>query len=312
MKDNVVVDSHSHIGKDIFHGDSFIDDYIKFAKESGIDVGILMGVPSPCIDLNNVNSRLMYWKYIGEKMQYYGQRNPFMQLNYDLNSLITQKSSRELILLFAAVFHPVMDDIDYFTKMLDETDPVAIKIHGIGSGVGPEDIGKDYIELLRKINIPIIVHTDCDFGKGSISMQHVRNINRAINWANFFDKNRIKGILNHGASLDKETFNIANNSEYLTIALGPDKIACLDENRLFVDCLKDYRNYLQYIKDNLKISKIIYDTDYNWNLSDKNDIDYDSVKRVKEIFGEEYAIKILGENLTNFNPKILKKVKEVR
>lgn len=104
MKDNVVVDSHSHIGKDIFHGDSFIDDYIKFAKESGIDVGILMGVPSPCTDLNDVNSRLMYWKYIGEKMQYYGQRNPFMQLNYDLNSLITQKSSRELILLFAAVF----------------------------------------------------------------------------------------------------------------------------------------------------------------------------------------------------------------
>ena len=73
-----------------------------------------------------------------------------MQLNYDLNSLITQKSSRELILLFAAVLHPVMDDIDYFTKMLDETNPVAIKIHGIGSGVGPEDIGKDYIELLRK------------------------------------------------------------------------------------------------------------------------------------------------------------------
>ena len=69
---------------------------------------------------------------------------------------------------------------------------------------------------------------------------------------------------------------------------------------------------MQYIKDNLRISKIIYDADYNWNLSDKNDIDYDSVKRVKEIFGEEDAIKILGENLTNFNPKILKKVKEVR
>ena len=30
MKDNVVVDSHSHIGKDIFHGYAFIDDYIKF------------------------------------------------------------------------------------------------------------------------------------------------------------------------------------------------------------------------------------------------------------------------------------------
>ena len=52
MKDNVVVDSHSHIGKDIFHGDSFIDDYIKFAQKSRIDVGILMGVPSPCKKVN--------------------------------------------------------------------------------------------------------------------------------------------------------------------------------------------------------------------------------------------------------------------
>lgn len=143
-------------------------------------------------------------------------------------------------------------------------------------------------------------------------MQYVRNINRAINWAKFFDKNRIKGILNHGASLDKETFNITNNSEYLTIALGPDKIACLDENRLFVDCLKDYRNYLQYIKDNLNVSKIIYDADYNWNLLDKSTIDYYSIRRVKEIFGEENSIKILGENLMNFNPKIIKKIKEVR
>lgn len=312
MKDNIVVDSHSHIGKDIFHGDSFIDDYIKFAKESGIDIGVLMSVPSPCIDLNDVTSRLMYWKYIEKKMQYYGQKNPFMQLNYDLNNLIVQKSSKELILLFAAVFHPIMDDIYCFTKMINDTDPVAIKIHGIGSGVGPEDINKDYIELLRKTNIPIIVHTDCDFGKGSISMQYVRNINKAINWAKFFDKNRIKGILNHGASLDKETFNIANNSEYLTIALGPDKIACIDENRLFVDCLKDYRNYLQYIKDNLKISKIIYDADYNWNLLNKSAIDYDSVKRIKEIFGKEDSIKILGENIMSFNPKIKRKVREIR
>ena len=312
MKENIVIDSHSHIGKDIFHGNSFIDDYIKFAKESGIDIGILMSTPSPCTNLNDVSTRLMYWKYIEGRMQYYGQCNPFMQLNYDLNDLIVKKSSRELILLFAIAFHPVMDDIDCFAKLLDETDPVAIKIHGVGSGVGPEDINKDYIKLLQKTNIPIIVHTDCDFGKGSISMQYIRNANRAINWAKFFDKNRIKGILNHGASLDKETFSIANNSEYLTIALGPDKIACLDKNRLFVDCLKDYRNYLQYIKDNLLISKIIYDADYNWNFPNKSAIDYNSVKRVKEIFGEKDAIKILGENLMEFNPKIIKKVKEVR
>lgn len=312
MKNNIVVDSHSHIGKDIFHGESFIDDYIKFAHESGINIGILMNVPSPCADLKDVSSRMMYWKYIEETMCYFGKKNPFMQLNYDLNDLISKKSSKELILLFAAVFHPLLDDINSFEKMIRETDPIAIKIHGIGSGVGPDDISKDYISLLKQLNMPIIVHTDCDFGQGSISMQHVRNINRAVNWAMFFDKNKIKGILNHGASLDNEAFKIVNNSEYLKVALGPDKIACLDKNRLFVDCLKEYKNYLQYLKDNLDISKIVYDADYNWNLLDKNDVDYDSVRRIEDFFEPEDSEKILGENLIEFNQRILKKVKEIR
>lgn len=311
MENKIVVDSHSHIGKDIFHGESIIDDYIEFAKKSGINIGILMSVPSPCIALKDVSSRLMYWKYIDEKMQYFGQSNPFMQLNYELSDLISKKSSKDLILLLAAVFHPIMDNIYSFEKMVRDVEPIAIKIHGIGSGIGPNDISKDYIELLKRLDIPIIVHTDCDFGKGSVSMQYVRNINRAINWAMFFDKNKIKGILNHGASLDKETFKIVNNSEHLKVALGPDKIACLDENRLFVDCLREYKNYLHYLKENLDVSKIVYDADYNWNLLDENDVDCDSVRRVENFFGPDDSKKILGENLIKFNPKILKKVREM-
>lgn len=31
---NLVIDSHSHVGKDIFHGESTIDGYIDFAKKS--------------------------------------------------------------------------------------------------------------------------------------------------------------------------------------------------------------------------------------------------------------------------------------
>lgn len=310
MEGRIVIDSHSHIGKDIFHGDSYIDDYIEFAQKSGINVGILMNVPSPCKDLNDVNSRLMYWKYDGDKINYYGNRNPFSNINYDLNELIKQKSSNQLVLLFASVFHPVLDDIDYFENMVKKTDPVAIKIHGIGSGIGPENISGDYIELLRSFNIPLIVHTDCDFGQGSVSMQYVRNINKAIKWAKFFDKNKIKGILNHGASLDKETFNIVNYSDYLKVAIGPDKIACIDNNRLYVDCFKSYKKYLKYIKENLHFSKIIYDSDYNWNLIDSNVVDYDSVLRIEEIFNREEVDKILGKNLLDFNPKILKKVKE--
>ena len=101
MNKEIVVDSHSHIGKDIFHGESTLNDYINFAKKSGIDIGILMTVPSPCKSLDDVNSRFMYWKYDGEKMSYYGEKNPFFELNYELNNLVRKESNDKLVLLFA-------------------------------------------------------------------------------------------------------------------------------------------------------------------------------------------------------------------
>ena len=307
---NLVIDSHSHVGKDIFHGESTIDGYIDFAKKSHINVGIIMGVPSPCIDLKDPSTRFMYWKFNGINMEFYGKKNPFSEMNYKLNELLKEKSSVALQLLFVPTFHPILDEIEQFEKMLVITDPVAIKIHGIGSGVGPNDISQDYIELIKKYELPVIVHVDCDFGKGSQSMQYVRNINRAILWAKFFERNKIKGILNHGASLDLDTFQLVNNSDYLRIALGPDKIACIDNNRLFFDCQSDYKEYLRFLKKHLDTSKILYDADYNWNKIEGQVDDYESVERVKEIFGDgSDAVDILSNNLLDFNPKILKKIR---
>lgn len=307
---NLVIDSHSHVGKDIFHGESTIDGYIDFAKKSHINVGIIMGVPSPCIDLKDPSTRFMYWKFNGINIEFYGKKNPFSEMNYELNELLKEKSSDALQLLFVPTFHPILDEIEQFEKMLVITDPVAIKIHGIGSGVGPDDISQDYIELIKKYELPVIVHVDCDFGKGSQSMQYVRNINRAILWAKFFERNKIKGILNHGASLDLDTFELVNNSDYLRIALGPDKIACIDNNRLFFDCQSDYKEYLRFLKKNLDTSKILYDADYNWNKIEGQVDDYESVERVKEIFGAgSDAVDILSNNLLDFNPKILKKIR---
>lgn len=307
---NLVIDSHSHVGKDIFHGESTIDGYIDFAKKSHINVGIIMGVPSPCIDLKDPSTRFMYWKFNGINMEFYGKKNPFIEMNYELNELLKEKSSDALQLLFVPTFHPILDEIEQFEKMLVITDPVAIKVHGIGSGVGPYDISQDYIELIKKYELPVIVHVDCDFGKGSQSMQYVRNINRAILWAKFFERNKIKGILNHGASLDLDTFELVNNSDYLRIALGPDKIACIDNNRLFFDCQSDYKEYLRFLKKHLDTSKILYDADYNWNKIEGQVDDYESVERVKEIFGDgSDAVDILSNNLLDFNPKILKKIR---
>ena len=109
--------------------------------------------------------------------------------------------------------------------------------------------------------------------------------------------------------MDIETLEMVNNSDYLVVALGPDKVACIDNNRLFYDCNGDYRRYLAFLQKHLNKSKLVYDADYNWNLINGIE-DYDSVKRVEEIFEDRKIIQdVLANNILEFNPRILTRVR---
>lgn len=310
MEKNIIIDGHSHCGLDIFHGKTEIDEYIHFAKKSGINIGLIMGVPSPCRDLKDINSRYMYWTFNGKNINYHGEANPFLGLNYNLYDLLKAKSTSTLKLVFIPTFHPIMDTSYKLEELIERTDPVALKIHGIGSGIGPNDISNEFIKIIKKYNLPLILHTDYDAGQTKdLSMVYVRNSNDSKKWAEFLIKNEIYGTLNHGASLNLETFELTNKTEFIKIALGPDRVACLDKNRLHIDCLKDYRNYLQYLKKYLETDKIIYDADYNWNSLSGDD--FESVIRVKEIFTTEESQKqIFSENILKHYPRLIKKIKE--
>ena len=244
------------------------------------------------------------------KMNYHGNRNPFIKVNYDLYNLINNKTSNDLKLLFIPAIHPVLDDAYELEKLIEVTDPVALKIHGIGSGVGPDDVSKEIINIIKKYNLPLILHTDRDNGNTKDeTMVYVRNINDSKKWAEFLIKNEIFGTLNHGASLNKETFDLANKSEFIKIALGPDLVSCLDNNRLEKNCNKDYKIYLKELRDNLNSKKIIFDTDYNWNTLIGDD--YDSTNRVKEIFiNKEEQDNIFYKNIIEHYPKLERKIRK--
>ena len=199
------------------------------------------------------------------------------------------------------MFHPIMDDPNLFERMLEEIDPIALKIHGIGSGICANDIPLEFIKIIKKHELPLIVHTDCDLGNNfDQSMIWVRNINNAKVWTEFFVRNEIYGTLNHGANLDIETFKLINKSPFVKVALGPSEISCLDSNRTYIDCKKSYKIYLQILRDYLDSSKIIYDADYNWNIPS----DYESVDRVKEIFNQYETEMILSSNILSHYKKL--------
>lgn len=307
MKDNLVIDGHSHFGLDIFHGYTNIDEYIKFAKKSHINAGLIMPVPVPCTNIKDSNSRYMWWTIENGKIKYHGNRNPFQTINYALFNVIKEKQNDDIKLFFVPALHPILDDVYELEKLINDTDPVALKIHGIGSGVGPEDVPKELIDIIKKYELPLILHTDRDNGKTKDrSMIFIRNINDSEKWANFLINNEIKGTLNHGASLNKNTFDIVNKHDFVKVAIGPDLVSCLDENRLEKECKKNYRIYLKELRNSLDIKKIIYDADYNWNVLGGDD--YYSVDRVKEIFTNlEEQDNVLHNNIIEHYPKLVKK-----
>lgn len=297
----LVIDGHSHFGIDIFHGETNIEGYIEFALRSGINAGLITTVPSPCDILENIDSRRTWWLYNNKIITHHGIKNPFLELNYQLNKLLKEKTNKKLQLFCIPMFHPIMDDIDLFERMIEEIEPVALKLHGIGSGICANDISKEFIKIIKKHELPLIVHTDCDLGNNfDQSMIWIRNINNAKSWAEFFIQNEIYGTLNHGANLDIEAFALINKTPFVKVALGPAEISCLDSNRTYIDCKRNYKIYLQILRDYLDVSKIIYDADYNWNIP----TDYKSVDRIKEVFNQYETDMILSNNILSHYKKL--------
>lgn len=92
----MVIDGHSHIGDDFYHGQADIDGDIKFATETGINVGLLMLVPSPCMLVDGVNKPVVSWFKDGEYIKFDARENPFYELNYKLYNQILKKSTESL------------------------------------------------------------------------------------------------------------------------------------------------------------------------------------------------------------------------
>lgn len=169
-----------------------------------------------------------------------------MEINqYYFNQIKNIKTKTKLF--FVPMIHPRLDTPEYIEKMILEMDPIAIKVHSVGTASSPNDINEETLKILKKYNIPLIVHTDYDNGKFKENEGLSRAVQKAspIDWFNFFENNKIKGVLNHGATLNLEVFNKVNTSKYVMIAIGPD--GYLNSNYGRFQIKKDIYDQLGYL-----------------------------------------------------------------
>ncbi|MCL2859623.1 MAG: hypothetical protein FWF46_03460 [Oscillospiraceae bacterium] len=307
MKDGkIVIDSHSHIGIDMIHGETDVNEYIIFADNQGIDYSFLMPVPAPVIN----SKRVLYWNYSNEfcyrsdfaNLQQNGFYSPYEVANDYYDKKIKELNTKRIS--FVPLIHPKLDDYNSLMRLYEKYNPTALKIHGVSAGAGPNDVNIGIIKFLRENNIPLILHTDFDNNlENGSGVSTTRRINSPKDWASFIIENNLKAILNHGARLDLETFALVNGSNNLTVAIGPEVLMMTEPSRLMIEpSLLKQHGYLGVIKKYLDIDKIIFDIDYNWNtLSLENrTLDYDSLNRVTQIFNENEAKQVFSSNLVNF------------
>lgn len=280
----LIIDAHSHIGNDYYHGSANIDEYVELMRKSGIHAGLLMSVPSPLYYENGEKKEYFRWE-LKDKFIYHGSLNPYKEANDFVFDSIKANNS-DINLFYVMMIHPVFDTIEYIRKEIESKSPVALKIHGVGSGISAENMSEALTNLIKEYDIPVIVHTDYENGQTDMPyfLHYAININNARYWAHYFHKNRIRGILNHGCALDPVACNLVNNSPYLKVGLGPDYLNNQEVNRLNIDkqeVLK--KGYLRLLKERIMLTKILFDVDYNWNEKlDSDELDLEFVKRIEK------------------------------
>ncbi len=304
-----IIDAHSHIGSDLYFGKGKLEEYIQFCKKIGITESLLMPQPNCFYVINGKKIPCVSWTFDGNKMIYntYDGKNinPYKYLNYyyycELKKIKNHKSH------FIPLIHPVLDRIEYIEELITKIRPKALKIHGMGSGVSPEDISEELIVLLKKYNIPLIVHCEYDSRKSNnyeIGKKILKTKNSAFNWANLFVNKGLKGVLTHGAGIDRRVLQLLRNNKgkNIMIGIGPDLF--ISYLRYKFDNYESQEEYLELIKRYVPIDKIVFDVDYDWNIvpTDNNGrIDEEVVRRIKKVWSSEVEQnKIFYDNSRKF------------
>lgn len=296
-----ITDAHSHIGFDYLFGNAKLDDYISFCKQNGITQGNVMPQPNPAYVIKGKVIPCINWTYKGGKIEYdtydHKNQNPYKYINYYYYNQC--KENKDFDVNFIPLIHPVLDQIEYLENLISDIKPNAIKIHGIGSGIAPKDIPKRFIEILKKYDLPVIVHVECDTRENTTHTEqkkYIKRVNNAFDWAEFLAKNELRGLLTHGLALDKKAIELIKDNKNIMIGIGPDLLISNQPHRL--KTAEDADKYLQILKENISANQIIFDIDFNWNIDPKtNEIDNGAVERIKQTWensGEQK--KIFHEN----------------
>lgn len=288
----VIIDAHSHIGQDFLFGNSDLSEYVEMCKRNGITQGTLMPQPNACYVIKGKLVPCVKWFYEGQgKISYKTydgiNKNPYKYLNYYFYNEC--RKVKDIHIDFVPLIHPILDDEDYIQELVRNTKPVALKIHGIGSGVEPATIPESFISILKKLDLPIIIHAEFDDRKKTnydAGKKYIKDVNHPKLWAQFFIDNDLKGLITHGGGIDLETLNLIRGNPNIMLGIGPDFL--LEQQGYRISEKQKGKGYLEALKEQMPVEQIVFDLDFNWNKGpDGVNVDEGTITRIKKVWASQ-------------------------
>ncbi|MBN2566697.1 hypothetical protein JXB02_01270 [Candidatus Woesearchaeota archaeon] len=304
-----MIDAHSHLGTDAFHHiEGELDTYIANCRRLGITDANIMPVACPEYRSGTKTVRSLEWSY--EKDDYIKSRiteedgvrttvldpeNPYREYNGIVKGIVESASGMRL--RFVPLIHPTLDTQEHTYSLLSEN-PVAVKLHGVAAGIGPDDIDDAYWRPFAQAGIPIIVHTDHWRGRqedNPLSVLYGKN--DALGWARTFMRNGVRAFITHGARLCERTIELINGSDLFLLGIAPDLLIGSETQRLAAR-----GDYLTQLMASADTAKLAFDLDYPWNIPTRMSYDFDwgSIGRIGNRLPEGALERVTETNARRF------------
>ena len=327
-----ILDMQVNYGKSVFGPNSYLEKYLYNAINIGIKEAVIIPTLTHELQISqNIKEQSCIWvkrddkviflrKYLNKRGEIinieFNPRNPYKRMNNHTLELIKKidKKYKYFKLYFCAKIHPLLDEPSYVKELLENPYVIGLKLNGLATHTDPSLVPQWLINLIKKYNKPLFVHTDyLKNGKIWRKNKKLSNLirkNSAYSWVLWAKYNNIKTYLAHGIRLDPRAAEIVNNSENMIVGLGPDLLLEREDERLYIDLYG--KKYLDVLFQLLNEDKVVFSTDYAWNVKKRDlweNLDWETISRIRKYAKEnnktkEFLEKVFYKNAHNFLEQI--------
>lgn len=274
------IDAHGHFGKSYLGPESSIEGYLSDAEKLGIVACIASPGPTPEITKEGLLFRPCMWAFKGDELIYLEQVcnlestvirespanvNPYQAVNDSLIAQIDRLVGKVSIYVMP-IHHPILDTAEEISRLLISRKTIALKIHGVSTFTGPEDVNSGIIDTLKRRKKPLVVHTDMYKFEITNPIQKAYRLNDPIKWALWARETKIPTLITHGARLSQEAIQLASEVDNVVIGIAPDLLLGSEPERLAIEA----DSYLNALLEIVPPNKLVFDIDYGWNVSERN------------------------------------------